>query len=424
MGHRRQWIQPIMAAALVTVLIAVPLTGTARSQAPAAALAYVWQDTVTLADAAGQAITQTGPTFGYGQGARLFWTPGGDLLYIARDDGLYATGPIGGAAVRLPGSYGRTLTIAQDAETLYYLETASPQPLDEGENPDEADIGRVSFPLRELTIELMDGGAGRLAGYYGRFAAGAARADVNFAAALYVRDGGLLGVGRPNLWPTYGSNVFGTCCFPDPGLGLFNVGSGDFMVYDETFIPGAAAVNLTRTHLAGVTTSGAIRVIDLITGGERDYVVEMAGGLGVVERIAWSPDDTYLYVVTRRDPSHPLSLDQQPGGFTVDTRSADVTLYRLNLVTSVIRELAWRPDVYGVSALAATDTFVFAVVVDPNTALVAALNGRQVRPGSVPSDPAMAQYMPLTHLWRVDTDGNSAQDLLDNVWGIAARPIR
>lgn len=428
MDHKRRSSQGRRAAcvalAALFVLLAVMPPRAAHSQAAPAALAYVWQDTVVLADAAGQAITETGPTFGYGQGARLFWTPDGDLLYIARDDGLYATGPDGGAAVRVPGTYGRTLTIAQDVETLYYLETVSPQPLDEGEDVAEEDIGRVSFPLRELSVGLMDGGAGRLAGYYGRFLAGAALADVNFAGALYVRDGGLLGAGRPNLWPTYGSHLFGSCCFPDPGLGLFDVGTGEFLVYDQGFIPGAAAVNLTRTHLAGPTTSGAIRVIDLITGGERDYVIELAGGIGTVERIAWSPDDTYLYVAARRDPSHPLVLNEQPGAFTVDTRSADLTLYRLNLVTSVIRELAWRPDAYGVSALAATGTYVFAVVVDPNTALIEALNARQVRPGSVPGDPAMAQYMPATHLWRVDVDGDTAEDVLDNVWGLAARPIR
>jgi hypothetical protein len=402
---------------LLAAVLGMPWATMAHGQAREVALAYVRQDTVTLADADGQPVEQTGPTFSYGQGARLFWTPDGRTLYIARDDGLYATGSNGGAAVKVPGFYGRTLTIAQDAQTLYYLETVSPQELND--YPD-----RVSYPLRELTIALMDGGAGRLAGYFGRFQAGASLANVNFAAALYVRDGGLLGPGRPNLWPTYGTNIFGTCCFPDPGLGIFDARTGDFSIYDEAFIPGAGSVNLTRTHLAGPTTSGAIRVIDLITGGTRDYVIEIAGGLGTIERTAWSPDDTYLYIIARRDPDHPLTLDKQPGSFTVDARSADIHLYRLNLVTSAIHELAWRPDVYGVSSLAATDRYVFAVVVDPNTALVSALNARQVRPGAQPTDPDMAQYLPQTHLWRVSVIGSSVEDVADNVWGVAARPIR
>ena len=61
---------------------------------------------------------------------------------------------------------------------------------------------------------------------------------------------------------------------------------------------------------------------------------------------------------------------------------------------------------------------------DPNTALVADLNARRVRPGSQPTDPDLAQYMPATHLWRVSTGGGDAQDIQTDVWGVAARPIR
>lgn len=418
MAHRMRM------AVLVILLLTVIVTGAglrpalrATGQVPEVVLAYVRGDTVVLADVDGDPVEETGPSFTYGQGARLFWTPDGRTLYIARDDGLFATGATGGAATQLPGFYSRTLTIAQDAQTLYYLETVSPQVLNDFP-------GRVSFPLRELQTGMMDGGAGRLAGYFGRFQEGAARADLNFAAALYVRDGGLLGSGRPNLWPTYGTNVFGTCCFPDPGLGMFDVGSGAFSIYDDSFIAGAAAVNLTRTHLAGPTTDGdRLRVIDLITGGTRDYVIEMAGGLGTVERVAWSPDDTYLYFISRYDPDTTLVLDSEPF-FPVDTRSANIVLYRLNLVTSVITELAWRGNVYGVSSLAATDRYVFAVVVDPNSSLVAAFNARQVRPGALPTDPDLAKYMPATHLWRVSAIGSSVEDVADNVWGLAARPVR
>jgi hypothetical protein len=404
----------------VLALLAIPAVSRARGQdsLPRTALAYVWQNTVTLADATGQAGHQPGPAFVYGQGARLFWTPDAKLLYIARDDGLFAASADGGPVVQVPGRYGRTLAIAQDVETLYYVETTAPQPVD-ANDPN----GPVAYPLREITMTLMDGSTGRLAGYFGRFQPGAAQASITFAAALYARDGGLLGSGRPNIWPTYGTTIFGTCCFPDPGLGMFDAATGDFAIYDPDFIPGAAAVNLTHTHLAGPTTGGALRVIDLITGGTRDYVIQIAGGLGTIERIAWSPDDTFLYFIARTDPDHPLTLQYQPP-YSVDARSANVHLYRLNLVTSTILELAWRADVYGVSSLAATDQFVFAVVVDPNTLLVDDLNLRRVRPGSQPTDPEMAKYMPQTHLWRVDVNGASSEDVATDIWGVVARPIR
>ncbi len=410
---RNRWLCLII---LVGALVAgaVPATSAAQTRSGEGVLAYVWKGVVTTADEEGDPLASPGPEFQYGQGARLFWSPDARTLYIARDDGLYVTGPQGAAAVQMPGLYGRTVTLSQDMQIMYYLETVSPQ---------DRDDGRVSYPLRELNITSFEGGAGRLAGYFGRFQPGSAMADVSFAAALYVRDGGLLGAGRPNLWPTYGSNLFGTCCFPEPGLGMFNVGSGDFTVYDPDFIPGAAALNLTRTHLAGPTVGGAIRVIDLITGGTRDYTIELAGGLGTVERLAWSPDDTYLYILARRDPDRPLALTVDPP-FPVDTRSANIYLYRLNLVTSTIRELAWRPDVYGVSSLAATNRYVFAVVVEPNTALVNAINNGQVPPGTLPNDPILTQYMPATHLWRVDVIAGSPVDVLDNVWGVAARPVR
>ncbi|MBN2304201.1 MAG: PD40 domain-containing protein [Anaerolineae bacterium] len=416
------WIRILVLVGILAALV-IPGVGAAHGQQDRTiALAYVRDDTVTLADADGLPIKQTGPTFGYGQGARLFWTPDGRTLYIARDDGLYATGTGGGVAAHIPGTYGRTLTISQDAATLYYLETITPQPI---ENPEatEDDPLLVSFPFREMVISLMDGGAGRLAGYFGRFEAGSASADITFAAMLYARDGGLLGSGRPNLWPTYGSNVFGTCCFPNAGLGIFDANTGAYDLFDAEFMPGAAAINLTRTHLAGPTTTGAIRVIDLITGGTRDYSIQIAGGVGEIERIAWSPDDTFLYVIARRAPNNPMTVQGEPP-FPIDARSANIVLYRLNLVTSVIRELAWRPDVYGVSALAATDRYVFAVIVDPNTALVNAWNARQVRFDAQPTDPGLAGYMPASHLWRVSVDGGDVQDVAANVWGLAARPVR
>ncbi|MBN1679483.1 MAG: hypothetical protein JW966_04275 [Anaerolineae bacterium] len=417
--NRYKSIRQIVLCMLAVSMIVIPAAGglhnrTAAQIDGAVALAYVYQNTVTLADASGQAVEPTGPTFTYGQGARLFWTADGMTLYIARDDGLYATGARGGAAAKIPGYYGRTIAISQDARMLYYLESTAPQ---------DVTGGSVAFPLRDLDLTLLDGGVGRLTGYFGRYEPGASRADVSFAAASYVRDGGLLGMGRPNLWPTYGSNIFGTCCFPAPGLALYDPGTGDFWVYDDAFLPGAAAANSTRSHLAGPTTGGVIRVIDLITGGTRDFAPDIAGGLGTVERIAWAPDDTALYIMARREANTPLTLTAGPP-FSVDIRSANMVLYRLNLVNGLIRELAWRPDVYGVSSLAATQNYVFAVVVDPNTALVNAINNGQIAAGTSPTDPALRGYMPATHLWRIDVTSGAVDDIHDDVWGVVARPIR
>lgn len=409
---RARWL---MALAIVMAFAAPHLTH-AQVDPREVALAYVWQDVVTLADADGEPLAQPGPAFGYGEGARLFWTADARTLYIARDNGLYAAGPGGSAPVQVPGRYGRTLTLSPDRETLYYLETSAPEEV-------EGSGGLNAFPLRELAVRMLTGGQGRLAGYFGRFQPGASRADLSFAGALYVRDGGLLGPGRPNLWAAYGAVVLGTCCFPDPGLGRFDIHAEAFSVQDDAFLPGAAALNLTGTHLAGPTTDGRIRVVDLITGGTRDYTIEIAGGLGVIERMAWSPDDAALYFISRYAPTNPLALAVDPP-FEVDTRSANIQLYRLNLVTGTIREMAWRADVYGVSSLAVTDRYVFATIVEPNTALVNAINAGQVPAGTLPTDPALAQHMPSTVLWRVDVETGAPADVRADVWGLAARPLR
>lgn len=420
---RPRWTRiPGLVLVLAALLVMLPARkGAAQRATGEVALAYIYQDSVTLAGKDGLPIETTGPTFAYGQGARLLWTADGRTLYIARDDGLYVTGADGGAAVKMPGAYGRTLTLSQDQQVMYYLETASPQEVD---NPNDPDTSLISFPFREVNMLLMDGGFGRLSGYFGRYNAASARVDLTFAAALYVREGGLLGPGRPNLWPTYGANVFGTCCFPEPGLGLFNATTGDQILdYDPEFIPGAAAANGTGTHLAGPTTTGMIRVVDMITGGVRDYDIQIAGGLGTIERVTWSPDDTRLYFISRYAPQNPLNLTAEPP-FPVDASSALIRLYRLNLVTSAISELAWRADVYGVSSLAATDRYVFATVVDSNIGLINAINTGQVPPNMFATDPALTRYMPQTHLWRVEVEGNTADDVLNNVWGVTARPIR
>ena len=417
MGNTR-WtrITHTLGAIMMIALLILPAwtAGAVRSDSTVA-LAYVLDDTLTLANAEGEPLVSTGMTFTYGAGARLFWAPDASVLYVARDDGLYATGPGGAPPVRLPGNYGRTLSLTADGEVLYYLETGAPQTLEEA--------GLVSFPVRELAVALMDGSTGKLTGYFGRYEAAAAQASITFAAAMYVRDGGLLGVGRPNLWASFGPAVYSTYAFPQPGLGLYDSQAGEGYLYDSTFLPGAAALSLTGTHLAGPTTTGAIRVIDLITGGTRDYVIEIAGGLGTIERMAWYPDDTVLYFISRYAPTNPLTLSVTPA-FSVDTRSANITLYRLNLVNGAIRQLSWRDDVYGVSSLAATDTYVFATVVESNAALIQELNGGTVPISASPTDPALSGVMPQTHLWRVDVENGTAADVQTNIWGLAARPLR
>jgi len=67
---------------------------------------------------------------------------------------------------------------------------------------------------------------------------------------------------------------------------------------------------------------------------------------------------------------------------------------------------------------------VFAVVVDANIELIEAINNGMIPPGTLPTDPALEPYMPITRLWRVDIEGSAATDIAQNVWGLAARPIR
>ena len=124
MNRRSRWLCVLWAVASVLAL-ALPLVGVARGQQSEVALAYVWQDTVTLADSAGQPLQQTGPTFTYGQGARLFWTADGRMLYVARDDGLYATGATGGAAVWEPWSETRVAQALGDGRIVFVDFTAA-----------------------------------------------------------------------------------------------------------------------------------------------------------------------------------------------------------------------------------------------------------------------------------------------------------
>jgi hypothetical protein len=375
-------------------------------------LAFVHENVVKLADAQGNPTVSTGPEFQPGQAATLFWSLDGERLYVARRDGFFQTGAAGGAAVRLSGNYGITVTLDRTGDVIYYLESTNPQPTD--------NQGVVTFPLREFNTLVASGGTGRLVGYVGDFAVGSAQIALSGAAYQYARDGGLLGSARPRLFATYGTTMFYSCCFPEPGLSAIDLPSGEKRPYDAAFVPGMAAVNDTLSRLAGPTTGGSIRIFDLITAGTRDYVADV----GEIERIAWASDDSALYLAVRSAPREPLELTPLVTAL-IDTRSADIFIWRLDLVTGRLSRLAELGDYYGVSSIAATDEYIFVVAVERNQRLVDDLNAGRL-PGDIsPNDPRLnADYLPGSVLFRVRTDGSEALSILADVWGVVARPRR
>lgn len=387
------------------------LVAEARQSTTPVALAYVHNNTVKLADAAGNLIATTGPEFQSGQGATLFWSADGESLYIARRDGMYVTGANGGAATRLPGNYGLTVIFDRTGNVLYYLESTSPA---EGSQPD-----RVTFPLRELNTTVQIGGTGRLVTYIGDYASGTAQAELTTAALQYARDGGLLGNGRPRLFTTYGTTLFYSCCFPDPGINALNLITGDKTPYDLAVVPGAASINNSFSRLAAPTVDGNLRLIDLISGGTRDYPI----GLGEIERTSWSPDDKQVYFAVRAPAQEPLQLTPLVTA-PVDTRSASIQIWRLDLVTGQTRQLATLGDFYGVSSMATTSDYIFVVAVERNQKLVNDLIAGRL-PSDLPANDArLGDYLPGTILFRISPDGSEALSILSDVWGLVARPIR
>jgi hypothetical protein len=379
---------------------------------PSVHLAYVHNNTVKLADAEGNPTSVTGPEFQVGRGANLFWTPDGERLYIARRDGLFLTGAAGGAASRLPGNYGLSVILDRQGEVFYYLDTFNPV---EGETSE-----LVTYPLRELNAALLEGGTGRLVEYIGQYPVGSSEAVLNAAAMQYARDGGLLGIGRPRIFPTYGPTMFYSCCFPSPGINALDLSTTDKYPYDTTFIPGPAALNSSQSRLAGPTTEGTLRTIDLISAGTRDYTLD----IGEVERLAWALDDSAIYIAARSAPQNPLQLN--PVVTTpIDTRSASITIWRLDLVTGRLRQLVTLGDYYGVSSMAATSDYVFVVAVESNVRLVEDLNAGRLPPDISQTDPRlMGEYLPGTILFRVPVAGGETLSVLSDVWGIVARPRR
>lgn len=400
---------------LMAFVITAPSANLSVAQnTPAVRLAYVHDNIVKLADAEGNPIAETGPEFQTGQAANLLWTPDGEQLYIARRNGLYVTGSRGGAAVQMPGNYGLTMAFNRMGDIIYYLESTNPA---EGESPDF-----VTFPLREVNLSIMQGGTGRLIDYIGQYTSGSSQAVLSAAALQYARDGGLLGPSRPRLFPTYGTTLFYSCCFPNAGLNGINVATGEkYINYDPTFIPGPAALNSSWSRLAGPTTEGNLRVIDLISEGRRDYPLN---NIGEVERVVWSLDDSAVYLAVRTTPTIPIELT--PILTTqVDTRSANILIYRLDLVSGRLRQLATLGDFYGVSSIAATQQYVFVVVVERNERLVNDLNAGFLPDNLDPNDARLVnEYLPSTILFRIKTDGTESLSILTNVWGLAARPIR
>lgn len=398
---------------LVIILLSMGASITdAQQTADNVYLAYVQDNVVKLADFQGYGLAVTGPEFQTGQSARLFWTPDGEILYIARRDGLFEAAATGGAAARLPGDYGLTVQFDRTAQVFYYLESTNPQATD--------DANFVTFPLREVNAANMAGGSGRLVGYAGRYSAGTANMTLNAAALQYARDAGLLGPSRPQLFPAYGNRMLVSCCFPDAGLQIIELGSGQVTGYPgtETLIAGATAINETYSRLAGPTTDGQLLIVDLITGGWRSYPLDT----GEVERVTWSPDERYVYLAIRTPPQNLLLLNP-PVTTPIDTRSAGITIGKFDLVTGTMQTLARLGDFYGVSSMAATRDYVFAVVVESNARLVEDLNAGRL-PGDIdPGDAALVStYLPGTILYRLTPDGREAFSILANVWGIVARP--
>ena len=383
----------------------------ARQNAANVYLAYVHQNTVKLADAQGNPITTVGPEFQTGQAASLLWTPDGERLYIARRDGLYETSAEGGAAVRLPGDFSITIAMDRGGNSLYYIESS---------NPAEADQpGFITFPLRETSLFNM-GGTGRLVNYIGSYSLGSSDAALGGAAFQYARDGGILGGGRPRLIPTYGTTLFYSCCFPDAGLNAIDIPSGEIRAYDSTFIPGPSAMNANLSRLAGPTINGTIRVIDLISAGTRDYPINF----GDVERIAWALDDSALYLAVRGTPKDPLPLSPLVTS-PIDDREADIFVWRLDLVTGGLVQIAELGDFYGVSSIAATDEYVFLTVVERNVALINDLNSGRLPADLSPADPRLtSDYLTGSILFRIRTDGSEALSILADVWGVVAKPRR
>lgn len=383
----------------------------AQQSNPNAVMAYVYNNSVHLADRDGLPIEDVGPMFVDGQAGKIFWSVDGNILYTIRGNQLFLGFASGGASGLQPGTYGLTTTIDRTGQTLYYLESGNPQPSDEG---------FVTIPLRESNLATLSAGTGRLVGYAGRYPTGIATLGLTGAALQYARDGGVLGSGRPQLAATYGPTMFFSCCFPNPGMNAIDITTGSTRIYEgaENVIFGAATMNRDFSRLAAPTTDGSLFVLDLITGGWRTYNLDV----GEIERVAFGPNSRDMYLAVREPARNLLQLN--PGVLTpLDLRSAYITIWTVDLATGNSRRIAELGDFYGASSMTVTDDYVFVVVVESNARAVGDLNAG-ILPGDLSLDDPILRttYLPSSILYRITFDGNEAFSLVANVWGVVARP--
>ena len=395
------------------LIVAAPAASSAApSQQTEIGLAYVHNNTVTLAGHDGLPIVDIGPVID-GDAGRIFWSHDGRVIYSVRRDRLYQAFVDGGASVQLPGTYSLTMTLDRTGQVLYYLESGNPQPTE--------NESLLTFPLRETNISLISSGTGRLVGYVGRYPTGSASMRAVGAALSYAQDGGLLDSGRPQLIPTYGATLFFSCCFPDAGMRAINIENGQVFDYpgSEGIILGKSAINQNLSRLAAPTINNEIMMLDLISGGIRTFSVDV----GTIERLAWDYGDRYLYMAVRQSPANPLQLN--PIVLTdIDLRSASMAIWRLDLVTSQTTQLAVLGDFYGISSMTVGRDYIFAAAVESNARAVADLNA-ELLPGDLPADAPIlrGEYLPNTILYRISRDGREAISLQGNTWGVAARPM-
>lgn len=404
----------IVVLLLVAFIVAAWPSGQAshaQSTRPDVVLAYVYNNSVHLAGRDGLPIEEVGPVF-EGQAGKIFWSIDGEILYVVRGNQLFVGYAAGGPSVLQPGTYSLTITIDRTSSTLYYLESSNPQP---------ADNGMVTIPLRESNLGILSSGTGRLVGYVGRYPSGISSLALTGAALQYARDGGILASARPKLVATYGPTMFYSCCFPNAGIGAINVNSGETWTYEgtENVILGAADIHQDSSRLIAPNTDNGVTVVDLITGGWRSYTLD----LGTIERVAFGPNSRDAYLAVRQLPNTLLQLN--PGILTpVDTRSAYMTIWRLDLVTGATEQLAGLGDFYGASSMAVTEDYLFVVVVESNAKAVEDLNAGRLSPELAGDDPVFrsSPYLPNSILYRISFDGREAISLSGNVWGVVSRP--
>ncbi len=405
----RQIVVLLMLGLIVAAWPTAPRSHAQQSR-PDVVLAYVYENSIHLAGRDGLPVEDVGPQFS-GQAGKLFWSIDTDVLYIIRGNQLFVGLANGGASVLQPGTYSLTITLDRVGSTLYYLESGNPQP---------ADNGLVTIPLRESNLATLSSGTGRLVGYVGRYPSGISSLTLTGAALQYARDGGILESSRPRLIPTYGPTMFYSCCFPNAGMGAIDITTGNTWLYEgtENVVFGAATVSSDLSRLIAPNANNGITLVDLITGGWRSYDLD----LGTIERVAFGPNSRDAYLVVRQAPRNPLQLN--PNILTpLDLRSAFITVWYLDLATGRTTQLAGLGDFYGASSIAVTDDYIFVVVVESNAKAVEDLNAGRL-PGDLSLDDPLLRstYLPNSILYRVSFDGREAISIIGNVWGVVARP--